>query len=326
MPRKEEYYNYFDEGLELNKISKKLNVEKSTVYDHFFNYMLNSDISQYQDFIFDKLPLNKDIAEIIEMSKENMSFGKIKYRVDKRISFEQIRIVYNLGGDYKSRELFRQLKLKNKKNDNFSKDGLFGFLEYRDQNKLKVEIDKYLNNAAFDWSNDGEIVSKSTLNRMDRMSLAENFLEKDEYNLMERYNYKFKVKSQRITEDIAKQIDFEIPKYYYLKKKNLDFGYKDYSKFIDGYEGIHSLSGTKYKFVENYIRDELFVEKKDYSYVDFQNDIIPYVENELEDYGFAFKIEKNNLDEEICLLILHHLWYENNSEEVFKYITPEYKF
>ncbi|MFW5794679.1 MAG: helix-turn-helix domain-containing protein [Bacillota bacterium] len=323
MPRKEKYYNYFDEGLDFDEISKKLNVKESTIYDHFFNYMLNSDISQYEDFILDKLPLNSDIAEIVKMAKENMSFGEIKYRVDKRISFEQIRIVYNLSGYYKSRETFRQLKLKNKKNDNFSKDGLFGFLEYRDQNKLKVEIDKYLNNAAFDWSNDGEIVSTSSLNRIDRMSLAENFLEKDEYNLVERYKYKFKVNSQRIIEDIAKQIDFEMPKYYYLKKKNLDFGYKDYSKFINGYKGIHKLSGIKYKFVENYIRDELFVEKKDYSYVDFQNDIIPYVESQLNDYGFTFKIPKHKLDEKICLLILHYLWYEDNSEEVFNYIDYE---
>ena len=187
-------------------------------------------------------------------------------------------------------------------------------------NKLKNEIDKYLNNAAFDWSKDGELVSASKLNKIDRISLAESFLAQDKYNLIERYNYKFKANSQRIIDDIAKQIDFEIPKYYYLKKKNLDFGYKDYSKFINEYEGIHSLSGIKYKFVENYIRDELFVEKKDYSYVDFKKDIIPYVENKLEDYGFEFTISKHDLDEDICLLILHYLWYEENNEERCNYI------
>ena len=126
MPRKEEYYKSFDEGLDFDEISKEFNVKKSTIYDYFFTYMLNSDISQYEDFILDKLPLNKDIAEIVEMAKENMRFRKIKTRVDKRISFEQIRIVYNLSGTYKLKETFRQLKLKNKKNDNSSKPYVLG--------------------------------------------------------------------------------------------------------------------------------------------------------------------------------------------------------
>lgn len=199
---------------------------------------------------------------------------------------------------------------------------MFGFLEYKDQNRIKIFIGEYLSHKAIEWSVDGNMIPKYKLNQIDRKNLAEEYLEKDGYKRMEKDNYKFRFKpsSKRMIEDIAKQIDFKIPKNYYLKKKDLNLGYEDHSVSINDYKGIHSLSGLKFKFVENYVREKYFINKKSLGFIDFKKDIIPYVENELEDYGFEFIISKHELDEEICLLILHYLWYEENNEEIFNYI------
>lgn len=333
MPRKEEYYNYFNEGVAFDEISKKFNVKRQTVYNHFFKYMFKSDISKYNNFIKKELPSINDINKIIKMTKNNNKINFIKKRINKNISYEQIRLVQNLDRTDQLREFRLSLSkskdnAKNKMNekDEWKKrKSLFGFLEYKYQNRIKIAIGEYLSHELVEWSNNGKIIAKYKLNQMDRKSLAEEYLENDGYKRIKKDDYKFRFepKPEKIIEDVAKQIDFKIPKNYYLKKKDLNLGYEDHSTSINDYKGIHSLSGLKFKYVENYIRDEYFINKKSLGFIDFQKDIIPYVESELNDYGFTFEIPKHKLDEKTCLLILHYLWYEDNSEEVFNYIDYE---
>lgn len=336
MPKKEKYYNYFDEGLDFDEISKIFNVKKQTVYNHFFKYMFDSDISKYNNFIKEELPSINDINKIVRMTKNNQKINYIKHRVNRNISYEQIRLVQNLDRTNQLREFrFSLIKPKDSNQNKITEKSeweknksLFGFLEYKYQNRFKIAIGEYLSHEAIEWSNNGEMIAKYELNQIDRKSLAEKYLENDGYKRIEKndYEFRFEPKPDKIIEDVAKQIDFKIPKNYYLKKKDLNFGYEDHSISVNNYEGIHSLSGLKFKFVENYIRDENFVNKGSLGFVDLKKDIIPYVENELKDYGFAFKIPKFDLDKKICLLVLHYLWYEDNSEKVFEYISPEYIF
>ncbi|MFW6015759.1 MAG: helix-turn-helix domain-containing protein [bacterium] len=324
----DKYYNYFKQGLTFEKVSKIMGVKKTTVFNHFFKYMYEyKNISQYDNFIEEQLPSKDDCLAIIKKKKNGASLGSIKYSIDENIDYEQIRLVLNLDNLDILKE-FMKISSKHhripgwheEKNEikKINKEDFFSFLVPEDRFRLKIAVGEYLSHTAIKWVKEGEIIDINILNNIDRKEIAKKFLIDDGYQRIKSNSYKFTFKPTeiRLIQDIAKQIDYKIPKNYY---KKLRFADQDHTVSDQDYMGIEDTPGLKYKYIENYIRDDLANNNEDINKIDLNEHIIPFIQQELREYGYVLK-ENINMNKNICLLIMYFLRNDEHCDQVMEYI------
>lgn len=210
-----------------------------------------------------------------------------------------------------------------KEQNNLCEKEMFFYLNNSDKNSVKITIGEILSHRFINWVKNEKMVSKEFLNNLDRKELAKKILRRKVIiRSLEKKRFKTYPSLEQFILDVAKQIDFKIPKNYFLKKKDLVLGNEDHSIRINEYDGIHDVPGLKYHFVENYVKDELANNLKKHGIITLKNDIIPYVESEIKDYGFLLR-KKEEIKRKDCLNIIYFIRHGEKEKEAMKFLRYE---
>lgn len=220
-------------------------------------------------------------------------FGK--RRVDEieqilnHISLEQMEIIEN----------------RHNENSTFS---IFDYFNDSDQHRFTMRIGEFIRKYRNEIINDKKPSDlPECLNTADRTFFAKKFLKGFDYSRMLAYDYVFKYKPSEdlLILDIAKEIDYLLPRHYfrYLRDK---YKNSDMSENCGEYLGIHFMEGLKYQYVDNYIRDSLAFDRSGTIILDVDEKTNEIVRAMLRDHGYVLKKELEKYEIEKVLMFLFH--------------------
>lgn len=288
--KRDEYYEMFNDGVKFEDIELYFNVKKSTIFDYFIKYMVDHDFEKYEDLIFCELPCCSVCRDIENQLKFTSDFRTIKHKLSSSISYEQVRLVCTLL--YLGR--LNEFTLYNE-DANLELDGkeLFTFLDEHSQRSIKTTIGQFVSHNAIEWINIDKIIGIDEINSIDRKKLAIRFLNEEGRKRIfgKYYTLRYNPTDDEMINDIAIQIDYRIPVNYFIYKHDLEYGYEDHTVLRNKFKGIIYLNGVKYQYLENYIRESLFFERKKHSCIGYKANVIPFIKKELRGHDLEFCLD-----------------------------------
>jgi hypothetical protein len=347
LPKAEIYY-FFEKYIEENayfkyeKYLKKYLPGKRATKNVVI--MLNEGVSKYK-IQKDLELIDSDSLFLIKLIKKKGLLNKIynlkyKQNKDKNKRIKRGKIINNnqipyFKNNWENKDLYfevdnnfllnRYIEILNRigTKEDINKEEMFAYFNSSDKHSFKVFLGSQLSHSTINWIKNNKMINKKFLNNLDRELLAKQFLQKRvTLKALKRKSFKFPPSLSQLIYDISKQLDFKIAKNYYLKISNLEKeNNKSNTDIMSDYEGIHMVSGLKYYYPENYLRDELAFKQKNHGFIIIE-DILNYVENEAKEYGFVLredkKIKRKNLLN--IMYFLRHGEFESEAMDFLVYI------
>lgn len=204
---------------------------------------------------------------------------------------------------------------------------LFDFLTDSKKHGIKVKIALFLSKHKI-WTEenmDNNLSSFTFINAYNRLDIAKDFLNRN-------YNYVYEetlrlVNELEVLDNIAKYIDFLIPRHYFIKKGNKK----------DDYNGIKAVKEMKYAYEESYILDEnmygdnesSLVDKYKKEYIEFNRpysrltneDLFNLLMSDISIEGYYLNPKYSKPFNRLTMLkLLHHFYYNKEYDKFNEYI------
>lgn len=139
---------------------------------------------------------------------------------------------------------------------------LFDYYDESSIKGLKTVIGSFVSHN-IEWYKNGDLISVSEVNNLNRIKLAEHFLKKRTYNGKYKTLGFYKVtrdfEEYELINDIAQFIDLKIPFHYWIRLYENNTGRKeDRTEIKKFYKGIDTIEGLEFIYEDNYILESIF--------------------------------------------------------------------
>ncbi|MDS0527601.1 hypothetical protein NNC19_18075 [Clostridium sp. SHJSY1] len=137
------------------------------------------------------------------------------------------------------------------------------FFDYYDESSIrgiKTVLGTFVSHN-IEWFKDGELISVDEVNNLDRMKLAEAFINKRTYNgkydFGTWYNKIRDFEDYELMNDVAQFIDLKIPQHYFVRIYEKEKGERVDRTYVRAeYKGIDSIDALEFLYTDNYILEE----------------------------------------------------------------------
>lgn len=217
---------------------------------------------------------------------------------------------------------------------------LFDYLSESNNKGMKTILATFISKHPL-WGNTGSIPTVEYINSYSRKDIAEEFILKR--GLFANYTPIKNVDEDTAKRHLIEYIDFIIPRYYYIKEKELKNKNKSREQLRREYNGIADVDGLIFTVKINYGREEIFIAEKNKNlplgmkeYNELNYAYKRFSDKELEDILIKDCFEnrmvlnpenERNLKRIDILRLLHYFYKGKEFKHKEKYILPlnEYK-
>ncbi len=198
---------------------------------------------------------------------------------------------------------------------------MFDYFNDKDKFRLTIQIGQFLKRKTESWVLECDNDSLVTyFNEFDREKIAREFLDKYSISKLLSYDYNFIYKPQErdLVKDIAREIDFKLPKHYHklVERGKILVPYE----IFQNYHSIHHMKGLHFQNLENYIRDYLQGSKLASLNLDMKSNVEGVLDDILSEHGYQLKQMESKEDME---LILKFLFRDEKIDKIFELIEYE---